>query len=583
MNFLIKIHKSQGAVIHEFRNLDILIREKNKHRSFLYCDQNYMSKFTDRQGNLLFWIGDCIPPSGYHNRENFLNALISKFQIDSLVFSGGFFYCIRINKSINKSLEIYNSFLSILPIYYYEAYDHYIVSSSAFLIATILDNQPVISKRFMLEKLLFNYPLSNISLFREINLVPSNCHLEISGQLRIVKNFEIKDWFNEDPYKWEKSKEHLINFSIQRIRSYCPDDLFFISFTSGFDSRTLVSTALYHRKNFETYSFGIEESKDIQIPKDQVKHFNIIHNSYYLDANDHLHKCLQNGLELVKLSEATANFARSHYVWAVKQIAKKSGVFMTGNFGSELFRAFHNTGVVVSPLLYYMFAEKNLMKITNNLEKRSELSFINKDIFKDELQELKDYLNNEHKKINPNNINKSFYLFIFNEVFRKYFGAEIKMQLNYALNRSPFIDPELVKEVLKTEVAGIYSKFYENNPLKRLKGQLFYAEVMKRTCPTMLKLKTGRGYGPGDLLTRSGKIKIALSYLHKKTRTSQDADSFGVDLCLQSKKEVLRSLKDKSGMFKLNNLSSFLHGNSWQQNQIINVVSFIMVLNELEF
>jgi len=83
--------------------------------------------------------------------------------------------------------------------------------------------------------------------------------------------------------------------------------------------------------------------------------------------------------------------------------------------------------------------------------------------------------------------NQKFYVFVFEEVFRKYFGAEIINQFKYIKNRTPFLDMAFLKAILRTELAGIHSEFFEHNPVKRYKGQILYAHIINKTYPPYAK------------------------------------------------------------------------------------------------
>ena len=63
--------------------------------------------------------------------------------------------------------------------------------------------------------------------------------------------------------------------------------------------------------------------------------------------------------------------------------------------------------------------------------------------------------------------------FIFEEVFRKYFGAEMVNQYIHLKNRTPFLDAEFMKIILGTGYAGVYSNFLRRTPLKDTRDRFF--------------------------------------------------------------------------------------------------------------
>ena len=129
-----------------------------------------------------------------------------------------------------------------------------------------------------------------------------------------------------------------------------------------------------------------------------------------------------------------------------------------------------------------------------------------------------------YRKLTPN---QRFYVFVFEEVFRKYFGAEMVNQFRYLKNRTPYLDIDFVKALLNTRLAGVYSDFFEHKPLKRYKGQVLYAHIIKKAYPALGAIITDKGYCPDDLLTMTGHLNILWRYQKKKRqRTPSAADPY---------------------------------------------------------
>jgi hypothetical protein len=121
-------------------------------------------------------------------------------------------------------------------------------------------------------------------------------------------------------------------------------------------------------------------------------------------------------------------------------------------------------------------------------------------------------------------------MMVFEEVFRKYFGAEMVNQFYYLSNRTPFLDVTFLKEILKTGLAGVHSDFFENNPVRRFKGQVLYAHIIKKAFPAFNTILSDKGYRPKDLLSWWGKFLITKSYLKKRIDSSQlEIDPNSVD------------------------------------------------------
>jgi len=468
--------------------------------------------FQDPVFEFISW-GDPVMNTGF--REKLAANPEPGFILNNL---SGHFYYILFKKTIDEII-VGNSMFSILPLYYYKSHDKITFSNNAIQLAAHLKLNTS-SKRFMLETILFNYPLFNHSIIEGINLLPSNSYVKISGaNIDIVKHTKIESYFSSSPVSWRKSINDIRDFFLNdTIKKYLPDNHYCHALTGGFDGRTLVSSALYHKKNFSCYSFGTSESKDTVIASMLagmvgVPFINIELNNNYIKESS-----LSDGREFVQNSSGSATFARAHYLYAAKKLAGEFEYIVTGNFGSEIFRAAHVAGVVISKCLYDLFKAKNADEGIKAVENSSEFNYLNTENFYDAWEELKSDLfnlpcyDNEYSSLTQN---QKFYVFVFEELFRKYFGAEMVNQFRYLKNRTPFLDFDFLKELFKTELAGIHSDFFEHNPLKRYKGQVLYAYIINKAYPPFGRIITDKGYRPDDLLNFCGKLNITIGYLRK--------------------------------------------------------------------
>jgi hypothetical protein len=103
-------------------------------------------------------------------------------------------------------------------------------------------------------------------------------------------------------------------------------------------------------------------------------------------------------------------------------------------------------------------------------------------------------------------------------VFRKVFGFWTNSQFDNLKVRTPSLDFNFIRMLLKSEFAGCNNDFFTHNPLKRYKGQLLYAQILKELNSPLLHMMTGKKYKPSQLITRSGQLSIVLPYVLKKIR-----------------------------------------------------------------
>jgi asparagine synthetase B (glutamine-hydrolysing) len=535
---------------------------------------------TGSSGNRLFWIGDLVLPEGIHSRKQFFSRILESFDINLLLSAGGFYYVILFSDH-NKRVVICTGLFNVLPIFYFCDDDHVVISSSIEKIVSELKQKLRFSKRFILEKLLFNYSFGNETIYDTVKMVPGNHYLKIDSEgMHVCRHTSMCDWLCPSPICSKTAYRELAAFFNQRVSRYLPDDFYFLSFTSGFDGRSLLSAALKKHKNFQTFSFGSSSAEDVVMPRDQAELFGIDHQSFCLDTTPYLDQSFAASRELVKLTACMANFSRAHYLYAVKQVSRKTNCMITGNFGSELFRAAHLTGVMISPFLYEIFAAKNLEHFLDNYS-YPEMDFLQKDRFQGELDDLKqEIMSCEILKNNELSLNQKFSIFMYEEIFRKYFGPEIVMQSNYVKNRSPYLDLAFIQELFKTDLAGIYRNFYDKNPVNRFKGQLLYAYIIQQNSNALHKMNTGKGYRPSDLQSVWGKGNIVYGYVKKKLLPRNvEKDPFAVQKAFQFNQAKLSGIEIRDSLFNKAKIQNAMGHHDPELNNLVNVLSLNWYMN----
>lgn len=430
----------------------------------------------------------------------------------------GHFYYVLCDKK-NRKCSIGNSVFSILPVYYSVCGELTYFSNHVIPIADKI-HSPRISKRFILENVLFNYPLFNHSCFTEIKLLAVNSSMQCDGVGCVVKEIlQIEDYFETNPASWKTSSDKIAELFLERAAYYFPNEEYFTSLTAGFDGRTLTAASLFHKKKFSAFSFGRSDSNDVLTAKNLSDTAGINYRHVNLNDDYVRNKSFESGKLFVTNSSGTAGFSRAHYLFSANELKRETKYIITGNFGSELFRSAHLSGVMVSNNLKKLFMASDFDEGVKELENCPEWNSLNKAEFTEEWKSLVNDLKNlpcfnpDKKRFSKN---MQFYIIIFNEVFRKYFGAEMVNQYSVLINRTPFLDLKFVKELLKTELAGVYSDFLTSNPVKRFKGQVVYAKIINKSFPVFGKINTDKGYKPEDLLSPGGKVRISVNYLRKK-------------------------------------------------------------------
>lgn len=492
----------------------------------------------------------------------------------------GHFYYLYYNKS-DKAINIGNSLFGILPIYYKKERNDLFISNKVDLF--IGKGVNTFNPRFILENVLFNYPLFNTSTFKEVELLPVNSSLRIDKDNYYVQNnFNIEDLFVQKPISKRKSLNRIVDTFLETSDKYIPGTFYYTSLTGGFDGRTLVAKGLSKEANFAAYSFGSDDSSDVLVAMQIAEAVNLKLQRFLLEDTYVQKESLENGLAFIDNAGGTASFARAHYQYSAKQMSKKSDIIITGNFGSEVFRAAHIAGAVISPNLYHLFNAKSFDDAILKIEESQAWKWLNKSDF----QVAKDSLYEDLKSFpafdasfNHLTKNQRFYKVVFDEVFRKYFGAEMVNQFQVIKNRTPYLDIEFLRTIFSSEFAGVYSEFFTHNPLKRFKGQIVYAHVLKRTNPMLFKMMTDKGYRPSDILSLMGKLKITHSYIQKKIKRKgmTSYDPYSVQKSFEYNKKFWKDVQPDNRFFNKNafnknkdhsNAYSIALSQAWWYNRI---------------
>jgi len=462
----------------------------------------------------------------------------------------GNFYAII---SGTKRLKVYSSFLNMLPLFH--TIDNSLIGSSMLLIAEYYNQNLILDKKYILENLLFNYGFFNRTKYEQIKLVPTNHALEIENEtVTIFRHFSINELFVSKQSQSKGSASEVSDLFIENVKHYLPDEHFDIAFTSGFDGRTLVSCAQYHKKNFSTFSFGRAENDDVAIPKQNAEELNIayehldLNNDHYIEAD-----FIKNTLAYGKSGYLGNGFLYAHFPYSAKKIMSRSKYVLSGACGSELFRALHNPGAVTSSALVDVFKNQNDQVIREKLMNSKVLQVLQSDEFITELDELINEIIAYKNQLSTGiSMNQQFYCFVFEEIFRKFFGQWLVTQQNHVQVRTPFLDFKFVQKLLQTEFAGANNDFLTSNPFKRVKGQYIYADIIKKTNKKIYYQKTGKGYRPIDVRNVFYMGNIVFPFLKKKF-TKKVAkpflDNLGIISGVKRNENFLKDLISSSVLF----------------------------------
>jgi hypothetical protein len=441
----------------------------------------------------------------------------------------------------NEQLLCGNSFGAIYPVYYRIENKRVVVSSSSFELAGKTETGAP-DKRNLLERLLFNYPFFNSTWWNGIKLLEAHRCLQLDENGATVKgDFEVSDYFGSPENTSRDSLPELAALFQKETELFFPDEPFAVSLTGGFDGRTLTAAARKAGRQFFTYSFGRPDSSDVTMPAAQAAALGIPYSPIYLDAQYVENASFRSAWDIMRLSEFNGNFGRPHYCYAARALSEKTNFILTGNFGSELFRALHLPGVMMSRHLINIFSADDDSWKDNLLQAAFAWD---KNLFKNEAESLIADLEAYLGKMQGWDPNHKFYHFVFTEIFRKYFGAEIVMQSHYLNNRTPYLNLHFFRELNRTHWSGVHARLFEKVKRKRMKGQMFYATFIRQADPKMYFQNTNKGYSSADVLEAWRLPLLAGKVLFHKYIGHKEIDDNSVEAFIQ---KFHRQIADRLG------------------------------------
>jgi hypothetical protein len=515
--------------------------------------------------------------------ESYLEALLKGFGPGKLKNVPGFFYVIQVFKK-ERHVRVFNSVFGMLPVYYHQHGGVTYISSSQQSIRQMSPAGFSPSSLFLLEKSLFNYALFTETWFNEIKLLAANSYLQFKETLKIVRHTCISDHYTQAPARWQSSIEELSDLFITTTTDYLPRERFIATLTGGFDSRAIVGIALHASLKFITYSYGGAGTDDVCIPQRIAGEFGFEHRTVPIDEGFAINEYWNHALGFLRQSEGNGNISRAHYSYASEVLGRDAGFLVSGNFGSEIIRSVKASGVMIPQPIFDIFAGEDLGLLQERLSHDPGLRYLKLPDADESLERLLEEIALFRAGLPSGlSVNQIFYIYIFEEVFRKYFGPEILVESRHLRHRAPFIDFAFIDRMLKTDMAGVYSRFRETNPLNRFHGQVLYAHIMRKTCPRLLDIMLDRNYRPRDFLTIPGKIRIVSGYARQRFRRRKmvSTPSYAT-ACLRANLDKIRRVTWDSGFFDQAYFQRQLAG-GWQDDEMnfTNMVSAAFYFNEL--
>ncbi|MEM4396774.1 MAG: hypothetical protein QXR30_03925 [Candidatus Woesearchaeota archaeon] len=492
-----------------YRKIEYSVTEFKRNNFLTYfLTKNNDQKFVSTSKELnIFIIGECFSrlDSSYFKVSKKLNVedvkKIYTEKKDKFISEiKGNFQIILIE---SDEIKIFNSRSGVSPFYYYFDKNYFVCGTAIYLFPDEIKSKLKISNSNILEYALFNYPLGENTLFENVyNLLPGEKLSYSDGNLRREIYSDILDFITTE----RVTKDYAINYGVELFNKVvnalvCDKEKIVASLTGGFDGRAILSALKIPKENLLLYSFGIKGSLNVAIPLKISQELGYNFKPFYLES-EYSAAYPDYAINTCLLTDCLATVQRANYLYVFEDLANFSDIVITGIFGSELMRTFQNAGLMISETAVKVLKSGEPIKtLENEIDNYNFRKFWGEYVFnKENKEKVIESFRNKYLNRKYDFLNQFIFNYFIKDALRKYFGGEVHAERIFASNRFPFFDDEFVEFIVKSPFSAINNTFMEPTVKEKLNSQIFYAYILKRNNPELLKYKTDHGFAPKYLL-----------------------------------------------------------------------------------
>ncbi len=377
------------------------------------------------------------------------------------------------------------------PLYYIELFDKFIFASEIKAIIKYPKVKREIDSTGLAEYALFNYPLGERTLVKNIQRFPAGEIWEFNvgtGQ-RLTptkrKYWEFNTLLEGERISARDGLEQGGEIFRKAVRDLLKrEDKIGLTLSAGYDSRAILSACkseITSPLQVKALTFGKKTDKEVLIASKLAQIVGCEHlmQEFEKDFTDRIMDFLYR---TVWITDGLCNITHSGLLYIFKKQREFMNPCFAGFGGSEIIRGLQDTGLTFSRnSKYLLFSETPQGTF-------QDIGFFSPELLKD----VGDFTICDAGFT----INERALFFLLNEVIRKYYGANVALMSSQVPVRLPYIDHDFLKFILRTPFSILHTTSFSQNPLERLKGQRFSASVIKYNDARLLGVPTDRGYLP---------------------------------------------------------------------------------------
>ncbi|MDY0278539.1 MAG: hypothetical protein RBQ97_10710 [Acholeplasma sp.] len=405
---------------------------------------------------------------------------------------------ILINKHTNETF-LYNDIFGFYPVYFLMISDKISHFSNNFISLKEISSNNV-DDFAVLDMLLFNYPLFNRTLNRDVKRLIGGSFIHLQQNKQVVE-FGLFNYANNfSPSKGKvlavkpKVLGSFINNAIKtNLNQGIPT---YLTMTSGFDSRTLLASINNQGLDCKSITFGQDGNIEMKVLEHFIDKFSSFHKNFYLDKSylDELPTLFDDFIG--KSSDGPVVLDLLHYLSLKKEVQGHN--LIAGFMGGEILVG-QSLG---SEVTFTRFASKLLQSKTKDelivfFEQHiKDIPYIDykkvKAIQSDYLESLLDYLSADK---NNNNVLR----FLINEKYAKFFGTINKFYSADVNLIVPFMNYDILEYVLNSKSSFLYKKQFHKSPFLNYYTKKLHARTIVDLCPALGETMFDRLYRVNDL------------------------------------------------------------------------------------
>lgn len=405
---------------------------------------------------------------------------------------------ILIDKHTNETF-LYNDIFGFYPVYYLMDRDKISHFSNNFITLKEISSNNV-DDFAVLDMLLFNYPLFNRTLNRDVKRLigGSFIHLQQNKQVAEFGLFNYANNFSPSKSRVLAVKPKVLGSFINNTikTNLNPDIPTYLTMTSGFDSRTLLASINNQGLDCKSITFGQDGNIEMKVIEHFIDNFSSFHKNFYLDKSylDELPTLFEDFIG--KTSDGPVVLDLLHYLSLKKEVQGHN--LITGFMGGEILVG-QSLG---SEVTFTRFASKLLQSRTKGelntfFEQHiKNISYIDyekvKAIQSDYLESLLDYLSADKS-------NNNVLRFLINEKYAKFFGTINKFYSADINLIVPFMNYDILEYVLNSKSSFLNKKQFHNSPLLNYSTKKLHARTIVDLCPALGETRFDRLYRVNDL------------------------------------------------------------------------------------